>query len=95
LQVDLDARNIDLIEPLEVRKMIEPNAAPLSAARRNEKQLAVMEAEVVAQEKRPDDRENLIRDDYLFHEAILQAAGNSVLLDMPDFSPRSCFGVGS
>lgn len=66
-QVDLDARNIDLIELLEVRKMIEPNAASLSAARRNEKQLAAMEAEVVAQEKRPDDRENLIRHDYLFH----------------------------
>jgi GntR family transcriptional repressor for pyruvate dehydrogenase complex len=84
-QVDLDTHNIDLIELLEVRKMIEPTAAALSAARRNEKQLGAMEAEVVAQEKRPDDRENLVRHDYLFHEAILQAAGNSVLQDVARF----------
>ena len=84
-QVDLDERNIDLIELLEVRKMIEPAAAALSAARRNEKHLGAMEAEVVAQEKRPDDRENLIRHDYLFHEVILQSAGNRVLQDVGRF----------
>jgi GntR family transcriptional regulator, transcriptional repressor for pyruvate dehydrogenase complex len=84
-QVDLNPGNIDLIELLEVRKMIEPTAAALSAARRNEKQLAAMEAEVVAQEKRPDDRENLVRHDYLFHEEILQAAGNRVLQDVSRF----------
>lgn len=84
-QVDLDARNIDLIELLEVRKMIEPTAAALAAARRNERQLAAMEAEVVALEKRPDDRENLVRHDYLFHEEIVQAAGNHVLQDVARF----------
>lgn len=84
-QVDLDARNIDLIELLEVRKMIEPTAAALAAARRNEKQLAAMEAEVVALEKRPDDRENLVRHDYLFHEEIVQAAGNHVLQGVASF----------
>jgi len=84
-QVDLDTHNIDLIELLEVRKMIEPTAAALSAARRNEKQLAAMEAEVIAQEKRPDDRQNFVRHDYLFHKAILQAAGNQVLQDVARF----------
>jgi GntR family transcriptional repressor for pyruvate dehydrogenase complex len=44
-----------------------------------------MEAEVLAQEKRPDDRENLARHDYLLHEAILQAAGNKVLQDVARF----------
>ena len=44
-----------------------------------------MEAEVVAQEKRPDDRENLVRHDYLFHEAVLQAAGNRVLQEVARF----------
>jgi GntR family transcriptional repressor for pyruvate dehydrogenase complex len=84
-QVELDTRKIDLIELLEVRKMIEPSAAGLAAARHDEKQLALMEKEVIAQEKRPDDRENLVRHDYLFHEAILQAAGNAVLQDVARF----------
>lgn len=84
-QIELDTRKIDLIELLEVRKMIEPNAAALAAARHDEKQLSAMEREVVAQERRPDDRENLVRHDYLFHEAILQAAGNAVLQDVARF----------
>ena len=83
--VELGTRNIDLIELLEVRKMIEPSAAALAAARASEKQLRVMEREVVAQEKRPNDMENLIRHDYLFHEVILQASGNTVLLDLARF----------
>jgi DNA-binding FadR family transcriptional regulator len=41
-----------------------------------------MEREVAAQEKRPNDQQNMIRHDYLFHELILQAAGNSVLLNL-------------
>jgi DNA-binding FadR family transcriptional regulator len=40
---------------------------------------------VAAQEKRPDDRENLVRHDYLFHEAVVQAAGNRVLQDVARF----------
>lgn len=84
-RVELGTRNIDLIELLEVRKMIEPSAAALAAARASEKQLATMEHEVAAQEKRPNDIQNLIRHDYLFHEVILQATGNSVLLDLAKF----------
>ena len=84
-RVELGTRNVNLIELLEVRKMIEPSAAALAAARATEKQLAVMEREVVAQESRPNDRQNLIRHDYLFHEVILQASGNSVLLDLAKF----------
>jgi GntR family transcriptional repressor for pyruvate dehydrogenase complex len=44
-----------------------------------------MEREVVAQENRPNDRQNLIRHDYLFHAVILRASGNSVLLDLAKF----------
>jgi len=81
----LGTQNVDLIELLEVRKMIEPSAAALAAARSSEKQLAAMGREVAAQEKRPHDRQNLIRHDYLFHEVVLQASGNSVLLDLAKF----------
>jgi len=81
-QINLDTRNIDLFELLEVRKIIEPSAAALASARHSEKQLMLMEREVVAQEKRPDDRDNLVRHDYLFHEAIMQASGNRVLQDV-------------
>jgi GntR family transcriptional repressor for pyruvate dehydrogenase complex len=84
-QVGVDTGNIDLIELLEVRKMIEPHAASLAAARHNDKQLMLMERELIAQEKRPDDRYNLIRHDYLFHEAIIQSAGNGVLQDVVSF----------
>ncbi len=83
--VELNTRNVNLLELLEVRKMIEPNAAALAAARATEKQLTAMEREVVAQEKRPNDLQNLVRHDYLFHEVILQATGNSVLLDLAKF----------
>ena len=79
-QVEVSKLDFDLIELLEVRKMFEPNAAALAAARRDEKQLALMEREVIAMEKRPDDRENLVRHDYLFHEEILHAASNRNLL---------------
>lgn len=78
-QVELSKQNFNLIELLEVRKMFEPDAAALAAARRSEKQLALMERELILQEKRPDDRENLVRHDYLFHEEIMRAAGNRVL----------------
>jgi GntR family transcriptional repressor for pyruvate dehydrogenase complex len=70
-QVDLDARNIDLIELLELRKMIEPTAAALSAARRNEKQLAAMEAEWSHRRSAPTTAKTWYAR-YLFHEAVLQ-----------------------
>jgi len=78
-KVDVILEDFDLIELLEVRKMIEPRAAALAAARRDLKQLKRIEAELLAQEKCPDDRQVLIRHDYLFHEAIITAAQNNVL----------------
>ena len=78
-QVEIVQADFDLIELLEVRKMIEPRAASLAAARRDAKQLARMEHELREQEKQPEDREVLVRHDYLFHEAIISAAGNRVL----------------
>jgi GntR family transcriptional repressor for pyruvate dehydrogenase complex len=72
-------QDFDLIELLEVRKMIEPSAASLAAARRDKTQLGLIEREVLAQERDPDDRESLVRHDYLFHEEIMRAANNRIL----------------
>lgn len=85
LQIELGDKGFDLIELLEVRKIFEPTAAGLAAARRSARQLALMERELLAQEKDPDDRQNLVRHDYLFHEEIIQAAGNRILQDVVRF----------
>jgi len=76
----IEAR-FDMLELLEVRKMIEPAAAALAATRRTNRQLREIEIELLAQEARPDDHAVLERHDYLFHEAIIRAAGNQVLAD--------------
>lgn len=78
-RVELIREDFDLIELLEVRKMFEPRAAFLAAARRSEKQLKRIEHELLEQEKSPEDRTVLVRHDYLFHEAIINAAENKVL----------------
>jgi GntR family transcriptional regulator, transcriptional repressor for pyruvate dehydrogenase complex len=81
-KIEIIREDFDLIELLEVRKMFEPKAAALAAARRDAKKLAKIEHELREQEKRPDDRELLIRHDYLFHEAIINAAENKVLANV-------------
>lgn len=78
-KVELIREDFDPIELLEVRKMFEPRAAALAASRKDQKQLHRMERELFEQEKYPDDRGVLVRHDYLFHEAIINAAGNRVL----------------
>lgn len=84
-KVDHIEARFDMIELLEVRKMIEPQAASLAAARRTNRQLREIEIELLAQEAQPDDHAILERHDYLFHEAIIRAAGNQVLADMIRF----------
>jgi GntR family transcriptional repressor for pyruvate dehydrogenase complex len=80
---------LDLIELLEVRKMFEPRAAGLAAARAEAKQLHAIEQELKAQEAKPNDHGTLERHDYLFHEAIIRAAGNDVLHEVAQFlAPR-------
>lgn len=74
--------DFDLIELLELRKMFEPRAAALAAARATQKQLREVEKELLAQEAHLEDRRALERHDYLFHEAILRAAGNRMLIEV-------------
>lgn len=74
--------NYDLVELLEVRRMIEPRAAALAAARASDRQLAEIEKLLRIQEASLDDIHMLVEHDYLFHEAILRAAGNRVLFGL-------------
>ena len=71
-----------LIELFEVRKMIEPRAASLAAARATDAQLAAMEQHLVAQERKTS-RVNESAD-YLFHDTIMRAAGNDILCRVID-----------
>jgi GntR family transcriptional repressor for pyruvate dehydrogenase complex len=71
-----------LIELYEVRKMVEPRAAALAAMRADDRQLAVIEAHLKTQEL---DTTRVDREaDYLFHDAILRAAGNQILSRIVD-----------
>lgn len=76
------ASHYDLIELLEVRRMLEPRAAALAAIRAGEHQLLEIELAMLAQESSPHDWHVLAEQDYLFHEAIIRAAGNQVLRDI-------------
>jgi GntR family transcriptional regulator, transcriptional repressor for pyruvate dehydrogenase complex len=72
----------DMIELLEVRKMIEPRAAALAAARATEKQLREIKEELVIQESHPENYTLLELHDYRFHDAIVSAAGNQILEEL-------------
>jgi GntR family transcriptional repressor for pyruvate dehydrogenase complex len=69
----------DVIELLELRKMIEPRAAALAAARATSRQLSRIEKELAAQEKNLGDLRKFAAHDYGFHHEILSAAGNRLL----------------
>jgi GntR family transcriptional regulator, transcriptional repressor for pyruvate dehydrogenase complex len=77
--------NFDLIELLEVRKMFEPRAAALAAARATNKQLQEIEHEFRSQEGYLRDRNLFVQHDYNFHDGIIRAAGNPILIDWAEF----------
>jgi GntR family transcriptional repressor for pyruvate dehydrogenase complex len=80
----LDEMDFDLIELLEVRKMIEPRAAALAAARATEQDLRALKQhllEMAANIKNVAVREH---QDFLFHDAVIRAAGNKVLRKLAD-----------
>ena len=71
--------DVDTIQLLEVRRMFEPAAAALAAGRATPAHISAIEHELVCQERDPQDYRLLERHDLLFHEAIVEAAGNVVL----------------
>jgi GntR family transcriptional regulator, transcriptional repressor for pyruvate dehydrogenase complex len=73
-----------LLELLELRRLIEAGASGLAAARRTNADLAKMEAAIKAMEASLDDPERFTDEDILFHDALLSATGNVLLLRLID-----------
>lgn len=80
----LDRVDFDTIELLEVRKMLEPQAAALAAGRATQQQLQDMKQHLCAMIAHVKDVAVREQQDFLFHEAIIHAAGNSVLRALAD-----------
>jgi GntR family transcriptional repressor for pyruvate dehydrogenase complex len=75
----------DMLQLLEIRKMIEPQAAALCAMRGSIRQVSELEQYLMAEEADPDDPGAIARSDYLFHDVIIRSAGNSILDDIVNF----------
>lgn len=80
-KVELRAADFNLLDLLEVRKMIEPSAARLAATRANQHDLIRIETECsdIEDAKNWDD---IAQHDLLLHTAIIEAAGNPVLTEL-------------
>ncbi len=76
---DLDGTHFELLELLEVRKMLEPRAAWLAAARAMQNELREIEGARRALEAAGDDWQRIVDLDFELHTAIIRAAGNAVL----------------
>jgi GntR family galactonate operon transcriptional repressor len=66
----------------EVRQIVEPAAAQLAAARRDERDLERLEAALQAMSASSDDAEKIVAADLMFHRALLAAAHNELLSQM-------------
>ena len=80
-KVELRSSDFNLLDLLEVRKMIEPAAARLAATRANERDLMRIESECVSIEK-ADGWDGMAQHDMLLHTAIIEGAGNPVLTEL-------------
>lgn len=76
---DLEGTHFELLELLEVRKMLEPRAAWLAAARAMQNDLREIESARRALEAAGDDWQRIVDLDLELHAAIIRAAGNAVL----------------
>jgi GntR family transcriptional repressor for pyruvate dehydrogenase complex len=77
--------DFDMLELLEVRKMIEPRAAGLAAVRASERQLQGIKQQMVELEANARKRHLIAKSDYLFHDSIIRASGNRILIELHHF----------
>jgi GntR family transcriptional repressor for pyruvate dehydrogenase complex len=80
-KVELRSSDFNMLDLLEVRKMIEPAAARLAATRSNQRDLVRIETECSRIEDE-EDWESIAQHDLLLHTAIITAAGNPVLTEL-------------
>ncbi len=79
--VVLRSSDFNMLNLLEVRKMIEPAAARLAAVRGNERELKRIEAECSRIEATKD-WDGIAHYDILLHTAVIEAAGNPILTEL-------------
>ena len=79
--VELRSSDFNLLDLLEVRKMIEPAAARLAATRATERDLVRIETECARIESAKN-WDGIGQHDLLLHTAIIEAAGNPVLTEL-------------
>lgn len=75
----LDERTF-LLSLQEIRRILEPGAAVLAAARRTPTQLAALEAALADMQSAAADSEAMVEADVRFHLALLAAANNELLV---------------
>jgi len=68
----------DLIEVMEVRRVVEPALAELATTRGDKELISRMEEELINMKQRVEDIDSFIEHDYIFHNLISQAAGNTL-----------------
>jgi GntR family transcriptional repressor for pyruvate dehydrogenase complex len=73
-----------LLELLELRRVVEAGAAGLAASRRNDADLAKMTLAIKAMEVNSDDPDRYTDEDIRFHDAVLRATGNRLLVQLID-----------
>ena len=77
--VEVSEEDFDMLDLLEVRKIIEPKAAKLAAIRASERDLVEIVRLQSALEAEPIEWRKVADLDYELHAAIVTAAGNSIL----------------
>ncbi len=71
-----------MLDPVEVRRMIEPETAALAAGRATPEAIADIERWLVLMERGAADGTSVVDDDSGFHVAIARATGNGMLIDL-------------
>ena len=79
--IDRFKKSRDLLEMVEVRKIIEPDISAMAASRRGSDDLKLIELDVEAM-GRTSDLDAFLDHDYHFHLHIAQASGNKLLIEI-------------
>jgi DNA-binding FadR family transcriptional regulator len=73
-----------LLELLELRRIIETGACGLAASKRTDSDIKRMETAIAAMAASMDDHERFTDEDIRFHDAVLRATGNRLLVRLID-----------
>jgi GntR family transcriptional repressor for pyruvate dehydrogenase complex len=79
--IDRFKKSRNLLEMVEVRKIIEPDISAMAASRRGSDDLKLIELDVEAM-GRTSDLDAFLNHDYHFHLHIAQASGNKILIEI-------------